>query len=282
MILDDYEPIGDEYVRKVPVLLHRDIERYIETSIPLFFNKIGYKVKKVPRKETRTVDYENEDLGIEVTSIGTYLPRNDEMDSLLNRLNQVNSRICAYMYLKDDKPKIEILNERQLENNISILCLRQHISCYRPKLINKINNKHSQDDDHSVHIIILDFRLAHFDPLSLKREIASILKKVGMDYPSLGGILASTPKQLNSDMLDYDSDHVFINNHHCKSQHDILTKLGSYSMATTSMWITVAPIFIRKPSNVQKISFSSIDCPDRDEIQRLGLPTFTDYSDILT
>jgi hypothetical protein len=103
-----------------------------------------------------------------------------------------------------------------------------------------------------------------------------------MDYPSLGGILASTPKQLNSDTLDYDSDHVFINNPHCKSQHDILTKLGSYSMATTSMWITVAPIFIRKPSNVQKISFSSIDCPDRDEIQRLGLPTFTDYSDILT
>jgi hypothetical protein len=33
-------------------------------------------MKKVPGKETRTVDYENEDLGIEVTSIPTHdVPR---------------------------------------------------------------------------------------------------------------------------------------------------------------------------------------------------------------
>ena len=95
-----------------------------------------------------------------------------------------------------------------------------------------------------------------------------------MEFPSLSGILASTPKRLDSDMLDNDPDYVFINNPYCKSQHDILRKLSNYSMATTSMWITVDQIFIKKPSNVPEIPFPCFDCPDRDEIQRRGLPTF--------
>lgn len=75
MILDDYEPIGDEDVRKVPVLLQRHWEIHRD-QYSFIFNKIDYKMKKVPGKETRTVDYENEDLGIEVTSIPTHdVPR---------------------------------------------------------------------------------------------------------------------------------------------------------------------------------------------------------------
>jgi hypothetical protein len=61
----------------------------------------------------------------------------------------------------------------------------------------------------------------------------TILVNIGIEFPSLGGILVSIPKQLNSDIMDYDSDHVFINNPYCKSQHDILKKLSNYSMATT-------------------------------------------------
>jgi hypothetical protein len=120
----------------------------------------------VPRTTTRTVDYEYEDLGLEVTSIREYLPKNDEVDKLLARHDKSNSRICAYMYLKDGKPKIEILHELLLDNNVSILCLRQHVSCYRPKLICKLNDKYTQDEDHSVQVIVIDFRLAHFDSLS--------------------------------------------------------------------------------------------------------------------
>jgi hypothetical protein len=86
------------------------------------------------------VDYECEDVGIEVTSIHEYLPKNYEVDKLLRQHDQTNYRICAYMYLKDDKPKVEILDEQALDNIISVLCLRQHVSCYRPRLINKIND----------------------------------------------------------------------------------------------------------------------------------------------
>ena len=46
LVPDGYELIGDEYVRKIPLLLEREIEKHIETNIPSFFNKIGYKIKK--------------------------------------------------------------------------------------------------------------------------------------------------------------------------------------------------------------------------------------------
>ena len=178
------------------------------------------------------------------------------------------------MYLKDGKPKIEILHELLLDNNVSILCLRQHVSCYRPKLISKINDKYTQDEDHSVQVIVIDFRLAHFDSLSLKREIKTILADKGMEFPALGGILVSVPKQLNSDMLGNDSDYVFINNNYCKSQHAIIKQLDSYSLATTSNWITVNHTFIKKPSNIRAISVPCFDCPEKDEIERMGFPTF--------
>jgi hypothetical protein len=225
LIPDGYELIGDEYVRMIPLLLEKEIEKHVEINIYSFFKKIGYDIKKIPAAATRTVDYEYGNLGIEVTIIREYLPRNDDTDNLLRQNAQGNSRICAYMYLKDDKPKIEILDERKLDNNISILCLRQHISCYRPKLISKINNKYSQDKDHPVNIIIFDFRLAHFDSLSVKREIKAILTAKGMEFPSPGGILAFTPKQIDSDMLDDDPDYVFIDNPYCNISHEIAQEI---------------------------------------------------------
>ena len=41
---------------------------------------------------------------------------------------------------------------------------------------------------HNIHILDMDLRLAHFDSLSLKREIETILANQGMEFPSLGGI----------------------------------------------------------------------------------------------
>jgi len=274
LIPDGYDVVGDDYVRKIPALSAREIEKQIERNAPLFFNKLGYEIKKVPIADnTRTVDYEYEDVGVEVTSIRDYSPKN-EVDKLLARYDQTNYRICAYMYLREGKSKIEILEEQKLENKLSILCLRQHVSSYEPKIKDKIYNKCYQGEIHSILILMMDFRLAHFDSLSLKREIKSILDGIGTELPSLGGILVSTPKRLNSDMLSNDCDYVFVNNTHCKSHHDILKQLNNYSLATTSDWITVNPIFITKPSNITSIPVPCFDCPDRVEIERKGLPTF--------
>jgi hypothetical protein len=264
--------MGDEYV-KIPSLSPAEIEKQIEDNAPLFFSRIGYNIKKVPRRPyARTVDYEYEGMGVEVTSVRDYLPKNDEVDNLLARDEQ--TRICAYMYLKDGKTKIEMLDEKKLDNKLSTLCLQQHVSCYRPKIITKIYDEYTQDESHSILIIMMDFRLAHFDPLSLKREIKTILARIGMELPSLGGILVSTPKTINSDMLSNESDYVFVNNTYCKSHHDVLNRLNNYSLASTSNWITLNSIFIKPPNVTLFIIKPCSDCPDRVEIERKGLPTF--------
>jgi hypothetical protein len=52
LIPDGYELIDDEYVKKIPLLLSKEIEKHIEVSIILFFKRIGYSIKKVPRMTT--------------------------------------------------------------------------------------------------------------------------------------------------------------------------------------------------------------------------------------
>jgi hypothetical protein len=271
--IPDGKSIGDTYVW-APTLSPKQIEDHIERNIVPFFLRLGFNLKKVDKSTGRTPDFEYEDLGLEVTSLQRYLPRNTETDKLLKKHNDTNSRICAYMYMEQGKQKIEILDEQNLEGNISILCLMQHISCYIPKLVETIDDKCTQDQDHDVHIIIMDFRLAQFDSYSLKRVIRSILQDRGMEYPSLGGILVSIPPQIDSDMLG-DSDYVFVNNTYCKSQHKILTKLDKFSTTTKSNWIMANQIFVKRPSGqYAHITSPCFDCPGKAEIEMRGLPTF--------
>jgi hypothetical protein len=159
-----------------------------------------------------------------------------------------------------------------LNNNTSILCLRQHISCYRPKLISKINKKYRQDESHDLQIIIIDFRLAPFDSLSIKWEVKSILDIWEKDFHSLGGILIASPKRVNSDMVD-EPDYVFVSNIHCRKEREILRKLNNFSLATTSNWITVNQTFV-KYSGFTSITSPCIDCPEKEELGTRGLPTF--------
>jgi len=65
LIPDGYELIGDEYVRMIPLLLEKEIEKHVEINIYSFFKKIGYDIKKIAAAATRTVDYEYGNLGIE-------------------------------------------------------------------------------------------------------------------------------------------------------------------------------------------------------------------------
>ncbi|HJT49393.1 MAG TPA: hypothetical protein VJ729_14505 [Nitrososphaeraceae archaeon] len=68
MIPEGYDLIGDEYVRKIPTLLEKEINQHVETNITSFFDKVGYRIKKIPttpNQGIRTVDYEYDDVGIQ-------------------------------------------------------------------------------------------------------------------------------------------------------------------------------------------------------------------------
>ena len=270
-IPEDYQLVNNEYVKKSHLLTSEEVECIAEIDIVPFFGSLGINVKRVSRTKIRTVDYEYENVGLEVTVVQDYLPKHNEIDKLLDHHIQTNSRICAYMYMKGDKPRIEIMSEKNLDK-LAILCLRQHISCYRSKIIGKISKKYNQDQEHDLSIIILDFRLAPFDSLSLKWEVRSILDSCAKDYYSLGGVLIASPKELDSTMVD-EPDYVFVNNIYCKKQHEILTKLNRFSLATTSTWNTVTHIFV-KQSPPTSISSPCFDCPEREELEIKRLPTF--------
>jgi hypothetical protein len=195
-------------------------------------------------------------------------------DILLKRHIDTNLRICAYMYLRNERIAIEILNEEQIASNVSLLCLRQHISCYRAKIFGKITDKWIQDQDkqHKGTIIVIDFRLAHFDSLSLKREIKGILDRNGSEFPTLVGILISVPKRLDSEMFE-SPDYVFVKNEHCVVQHKILETLNNFSLATTITWNTFNHTFIRY-SGLSNVQSPCLDCPDKAWMDLRGLPTF--------
>jgi hypothetical protein len=196
------------------------------------------------------------------------------MDVLLKRHIDIDLRVCAYMYLKNGRLAIEILNEEPMSGNISLLCLRQHISCYRAKILGKIIDKCIQDQDerHRGSIIVMDFRLAHFDSLSLKREIMGILDRNGSEFPTLEGILISVPKRLDSEMLE-SPDYIFVKNKHSIIQHKILETLNKFSLATTDTWNTFNHTFIRY-SGFSAVQSPCMDCPDKAWMDLRGLPTF--------
>ena len=274
LIPEGYQLIDGEYVRATSLLTSTEIEDIAERHIVPFFSEIGFNIKKIPRIKSRSVDFECGNLGIEVSTIHDYLPKHSNVDKLLRRHYETNSRICAYMYLKGDELRIDILDEKKLDNNTSILCLRQHVSCYRPKLTTKIINKYLQDESecHDMQIIVIDSRLAPFDSLSLKWEVKSILNNLGTDLHSLGGVLMASPKEIDADMLE-EPKFVFANNANCRKDHEILRKLDNFSLATTSEWKTVNQTFVTFSGRTSIIS-PCFDCPEKEELNARGLPTF--------
>ena len=271
LVSKGYELINGEYVRKVSLLRADQVENYVEKDVARYFAEIGYVIKRVPKGLTRTVDYEYDNLGIEVTALHDYLPHTNEIDSLVRRLNEKNNRICAYMFLKDNDQIVRILEEKVLTGNISVLCLRQHVSCYKPKILQKIIDKYLQDERHRSIVIVIDFRLAHFDSLSLKREIKKILDEFGTQFPSLGGVLISVPKRPDSEMFDR-PQYVFVRNKYSAVEHEMLKKLDGFSLTTIEEWMTVNHIFIRY-SGQSSIESPCMDCPDKDWLDQMELPT---------
>jgi hypothetical protein len=199
-----------------------------------------------------------------------YLPKHTDVDSILKIHDESHSLICAYLYLEKEKPKVKILHQKDLGRDLSILCLRHHISLYEPKIFNKIDDKYHQSSGKD-QIIIMDFRLAHFDPLSLKRGITKVLTERCMDFSSLIGIIANLPTKIDSNMLE-EANFFFVKNPYFKGNNNLVSILDNYSTVQTDMWITPQEMYIKvKPET--PLAPLCMDCPEKGEIENMGLPT---------
>jgi hypothetical protein len=79
--------------------------------------------------------------------------------------------------------------QKSIEAPYSVVYTRQHISFYRRKIINVIDEKYKQAGDYEKEVIVLDFRTSPFRGTTLVREIHNILKIIGEEHPSLAGII---------------------------------------------------------------------------------------------
>jgi hypothetical protein len=118
----------------------------------------------------------------------------------------------------------------------------------------------------------IDFRLAHFDSLSLKWEIKSLLETNGSELKSPAGILMSVPNRADANMFD-EPTYIFVRNPHFTMQHEILDKLDNYSLATTSDWLTINHTLVRN-LGLARIPVPCLDCPEKEELSSKKLPTF--------
>jgi hypothetical protein len=226
-----------------------DVEAKVESDVKNLLLSQGIEAKKIPEKAVRTPDYGNMEITFEVTAIHPYFPRIDEIDKTIVDL-QSNLGNCYHAYVysdSDNKPVFKIISKEKCDASCSILCLRQHVSIYRKKIVNKIEDKSYQNENYLDHVLVLDFRTAHFDSVSLSKEISVILQKIGEQYTSLIGIIFAIPKNgIKFDILQ--PLYHFVPNPYSESVNsEILNKLNNIDRPSTSELIQMLiPLIIYK------------------------------------
>jgi hypothetical protein len=255
-----------------------DVEAKVESDVKNFLLSIGIEAKKISEKSVRTPDYKYVDTVFEATTIHPYVPRISEINKTIADLQNKPGN-CYHVYLYSDSKKSTIFKmvlKEKCDPSCSILCLRQHVSSYRNKIINKIEDKSYQSEGYLAHVLVLDFRTAHFDSVSLSEEISTILRDIGEQYPSLVGIVFGIPKEAIASDITQEPVYHYVSNPRSKFiNSDISDKLNKISRPSASDLIQMMiPIIIYKSG----IGFSArnlcVNGPTKEELYSLGLPIF--------
>jgi hypothetical protein len=171
----------------------KKVEDIFEKDVLKFLKSKGIDAEKVKRGSDKTSDYEWKDVAIEVTTVHDFDPPFLDPTKEFLANNPCNYYVTyAYSDEKYIQPKCEIIFIKTVELEYSILKTRQHILFYCKKIINEIDKKSEQAWAYTKEIIVLDFRTAPFRPITLVKEIHSILNLIGNQYSSLVGIIVVT------------------------------------------------------------------------------------------
>jgi hypothetical protein len=122
----------------------------------------------------------------------------------------------------------------------------------------------------------LDFRTAHFDPVSLSKEISVTLQKIGEQYTSLIGIIFAIPKNGIKSNISHEPLYHFVSNPYSKSfNSETSNKLNSIDRPSTSDLIQMLiPLIIYKSGMGFSTSSPCINGPTMNQLHSMGLPVF--------
>lgn len=274
IVFEGWDINRTEFVKREDLDTQRKYEERIDSDLHKLLSTLNLKVTKVPIVNSSRSAYQVNGVDLEVAPIHTFVPRTTKIERMLAEMSKVFGK-CHHLYMfldPDLQPDIRILGTEDCDRNGSILCIRQDITLYYLKILNEINKKYNQNLNHD-QIIVLDFRYAQFDSVTLKKGILSLLDKRGHDYANLLGIIAGIPKNINSERLDQ-TTYFFVENRYYKGPYDeVKKKLLDITKVQTSVSVMPMAILItKKSSELFSIQKPCINTPSLGTIRKIVTP----------
>jgi len=270
-VFEGWDINQDEIVRRVDLVTQREFKNDIQKLLSL----LKLKSSNLSQANSKGSGYRVDNVDFEVTAIHTYIPRTSKIEKALGEMSKIFGK-CHHIYMFLDpslQPDIRIMGSEDCDNNGSILCIRQDITLYYLKISNKINEKYLQNIKSPSQVIILDFRGAPFDSVTLKKGIISFLKKKGYDYINLIGIVATIPKNIGFGILGPPT-YFFVENIYYKGpDNKVKERLSEITKVQTSVSIMPLAILITKKSSVPfSVQNPCINLPSLEEIRKVVTP----------
>jgi hypothetical protein len=260
----------DEIVRQVDLVYGKELERKIENAMSELLSFMEYDGMRVSR-----AGYLVNDVEFKVSVIDTYIPRTSKIDKALGELSKIFGK-CHYLYMfldPDLQPDIRIIGTEDCDDSVSVLCIRQDVTLYYLKIINKIKESYNQNAENNSQVIVLDFSGAHFDPVMLKKGIFSLLDKRGYDYTRLMGIVSIIPKNLDSGDLGPFTYFFVANAHYKGTDEKVKQRLLETSKVQTSVSIMPSAMLITRKSSAKfSVQNPCINMPSLNEIRKIVTP----------
>lgn len=274
-VFEGWDMNQDEMVKRVDLVAQKESEKKIENNMSELLSFLKHNGMKVSRANSKIAAYLVDNVDLQVSAINTYIPRTSKIEKALGEMSKIFGK-CHHLYMfldPDLQPDIRLLGTEDCDDSGSILCIRQDITLYYLKIINKIKEKYFQNTQSHSQVIILDFSGAPFDPIILKKGIVSLLDKRGYDYTRLIGIVSILPKNFDSGTLG-PSTYFFVENVHYKgAENKIKQRLLEISKVQTSVSIMPLAILItKKSSEIFSVQNPYINTPSLDKIRKIVTP----------
>jgi hypothetical protein len=273
-VFEGWDMNQDEIVRREDLVNEKELERKIENAMSELLSFMEYDGMRVSRAYSKA-GYVVNDVEFKVSVVDTYIPRTSKIEKALGELSKIFGK-CHHLYMfldPDLQPDIRIIGTEDCDDSESILCIRQDVTLYYLKIINKIKESYIKNTENNSQVIVLDFSGAHFDPVMLKKGIVSLLDKRGYDYPRLIGIVSVLPKHFDSGALGPFTYFFVANVHYNGTDKKVKQRLLEITKVQTSVSIMPSAILItRKSSGIFPVRNPCINMPSLNEIRKIVTP----------
>lgn len=179
-------------------LLISNFEKLSEDQCKEWMSSLGLSMVKVPKRDSKTPDYEipSMDIGVECSVVYQYTNAEPLRDlyATLSKKSGIEEHVKLIGDEKGSKISVEHLDTFKREDNLTVLRIEYDLSAVRKKNSNKLEKEIGQCRGYEKCLLILDYRYFMFDSSALVDEWKGLLHNLGQSYPKLIGVIIATMK----------------------------------------------------------------------------------------